>query len=258
MVIWSVGKVAEIVMDPQTQLYFRMQATARRTRGVKDHYIVCGLGRVGRAVAEELSARSADFLVLEKSAEVASYSTSRGWLTIHGDAAEDRVLEQAGVERARGLICCVDSDAENLFIIMSARAMNANLVISTRANDDANLDKLKRAGANHAYSPYSLLGRRIARSMTRPRVLELLDLALEQTNYDLTIEEAEVPGEGEMVGKSLAESRLRQDFGAIVLSIIRSDRSVLHNPASDTLLQPGDILIMLGTPANLDAVRGKL
>ncbi len=157
--------------------------------------------------------------------------------------------------RARGLVSCVDSDAENLFIVISARALNPGLKISSRLVDEANLEKFRRAGANHIYSPYQMLGRRIARSVTRPRVLEILDLALEDNNFDLTIEEGEIPEGSALIGQTLMDSQLRQRYGAVVMSLIRTDRSVVHNPPSDTRFQAGDILIMVGTPSQLEAAR---
>lgn len=257
ILVYAVTKVFEIVMDPETRGWFRAREMERRTRGLKDHFIICGLGRVGRSVAQELSERKAPFLVLERSPEIVAWSAAQGWLTVHGDATNDRVLEQAGVEHARGLVTCVDTDAENLFIIISAKAINPKLAISTRVIDEANLQKFKRAGATHAYSPYSLLGRRIARTMTRPRVLEILDVALEQANYDLTIDEWEVPADSPVIGKTLVESQLRHRFGAHVLAVIRQDRSVVHNPPPDTQIHEGDILIMLGTPAQLEAAKAQ-
>lgn len=255
ILVYAVTKVTEIVLDPLTRSWFWARQNERRTRGLKDHFIICGLGRVGRAVAEELSARNAPFLVLERNPEIVSWSSARGWVCVHGDATSDRVLEQAGIERARGLVTCVDTDAENLFIIISAKALNPTLAVSTRVIDEENLEKFKRAGAAHAYSPYSLLGRRIARTMTRPRVLEILDVALEQANYDLTIDEWEVPPASPVVGHTLVESQFRHKYGAHVLAVIRKDRSVVHNPPPDTRLVAGDILIMLGTPAQLEAAR---
>lgn len=255
ILVYAVTKVAEIMLDPETRAWFWARRSERRTRGLQDHFIVCGLGRVGLAVAQELSSRNAPFLVLERNPDIVEFANGQGWTTVLGDATEDRILERAGVERARGLVTCVDTDAENLFIIISAKALNPKLAVSTRVIDESNLEKFKRAGATHAYSPYSLLGRRIARTMTRPRVLELLDLALEQANYDLTIDEWEVPPDSPVVGMTLVESQFRHKYGAHVLAVIKHDRTVVHNPPPDTRISAGDILIMLGTPGQLEAAR---
>lgn len=258
ILVFAVTRLAEILLDPTTRAWFYARQSERRTRAMKDHFIICGLGRVGQAVAQELADRKASFLVVDPDPQRVGLATAQGWNVVQGDATEDRVLAQAGIERARGLVTCVDTDAENLFIIISAKALNPRLVVSTRVIDEVNLEKFRRAGALHAYSPYSLLGRRIARTMVRPRVLELLDLALEQRNYDLTIDEWEVPDDSPAVGHTLVESDFRRRYGAHVLAVIRKDRSVLHSPPADTRVTQGDILIMLGTPAQLEAAQRML
>lgn len=248
---YTAAVVLDTILDEGTRRYFEIQRIRRRTRGLNNHYVICGLGRVGRAAAEELSARGVPFVAIERDPERVARATARGWLTVEGDATQDTTLEEAGVPRARGLVACLPTDAENLFIIVSARVLNPELMVSARIADEANTNKFLRAGAAHVYSPYSLLGRRIARSVTQPRVLQLLDLALEQSYYDLTIDEFRVPADSELVGKSLRESHFRGRFGAFVLSMIRSDKSVVHNPAPEVVIQPEDILIMLGTPQQL-------
>ena len=255
LLAYTFTTVVEIALDEHTRTYFQLTYNLRRTRLIHDHFIVCGLGRVGVAVCEELAAGGTPFLIVDSDTKRLQFASSRGWLSVLGDATEDRVLEQAAISRAKGLITCVDTDTTNLFVVVSAKGLNPELEISARVADENNLNKFKRAGAAHVYSPYSLVGRRIARSATRPRVLELLDLALEQTNYDLTIEECPL-GEGSpLSGVALKDSGIRQQFGGVVLSIIRADREILHNPAPETLCQVGDILITLGTPEQLRKMR---
>lgn len=255
LLAYTFTTVVEITLDEHTRTYFQLMYNLRRTRLIHDHFIVCGLGRVGVAVCEELAASGTPFLIVDSDTKRLQYASSRGWLSVLGDATEDRVLEQASIQRAKGLITCVDTDTTNLFVVVSAKGLNPDLEISARVGDENNLNKFKRAGAAHVYSPYSLVGRRIARSATRPRVLELLDLALEQTNYDLTIEECALSETSPMTGVKLKDSGIRQQFGGVVLSIIRADHEILHNPDPDTLCQAGDILITLGTPEQLRKMR---
>ena len=149
----------------------------------------------------------------------------------------------------------MDTDASNLFILISAKALNPELEGSARVNEDSNVKKFERAGAVHVYSPFSLLGRRIARTITRPRVLELLDVALEQNNFDITIEEFTVSQSSPLAWLSLKDSGIRQNFGGVVMSIIKEDRAIVHNPDPGLVCQPGDILITLGTPEQLKKMR---
>jgi voltage-gated potassium channel len=248
----------ELLVDEKTRDYVKLFYNRRRSRGMQNHYIVCGLGRVGLAVAEELAKSEVPFLVLEREPQRVELAMSKGWMVVVGDATDDRFLEQSGVAVAKGLISCVDTDASNLFVVVSARGFNPTLEISARVNDEANVKKFERAGASHVYSPFSLLGRRMARCMTRPRVLEILDLALEQTNYDMTIEECTVSEGSPLAWISLKDSGIRQNFGGVVLSVIRKDHQIVHNPDPDTVCQPGDILVTLGTPEQLKRMKDVL
>lgn len=255
----TVTTTTEILLDENTRHYFQQRVTLKRVRRtMKNHYIVCGLGRVGRAVCEELASEKIPFVIIDMDGDIVREGASHGWTVLQGDASEERVLEQAGIERARGLMSCVDSDPNNLMVIMSARGLNPKLEISARVAEDRNAEKFRRAGAQHVYSPFGLLGRRIARALTRPAVTELLDLALEQTNYDLTIEECPVDTNCSLVGQTLAECDFRRRFGCVILSVIRKNREILHNPSADTVLLGNDILVLLGKPEELGKIRSLL
>ena len=258
LLAFAVTTAIEIFLDEKTRDYLNMMFSSRRSKTMHNHFIVCGMGRVGFAVAEELAGDDAPFLVVESDNKRAQMASARGWLVIVGDANDDRTLGQAGIDRARGLISCIDTDASNLFVVVSAKGLNPKMEISARVNDEANVKKFQRAGASHVYSPFSLLGRRMARCMTRPRVQQILDLALEQTNYDMTIEECTVSDKSPLAWLSLKDSGIRQNFGGVVLSIIRQDRQILHNPDPDNVCQPGDILVTLGSPDQLRKMRDVL
>ena len=255
---YSIKTTTEVLLDDATKHFFHQRSTMKRLEKMKEHYIVCGLGRVGKAVCEELLSEKVPFVIVERDDEIVKRAQERGWNVVQGDATEDRILEIAGVERANGMMSCVDSDANNILLIMTARAMAPDLIISARVSRDSNVKKFQRAGANNVYSPFSLLGRRMTRSITQPRVTELLDLAMEESNYDLTIGECAVPESSELVGQSLVECNFRARFGSVILSIIRADRTILHNPPANTLLCAADILVVLGTPSQLEALKAEL
>ncbi|MBT9584912.1 potassium channel protein [bacterium] len=252
---YSVSSTLELLLDEQHRSYFRHLLNRRRSRRMEHHYIVCGMGRVGRSVCQELADCQIPFLVVDSQPDKISIATSLGWVAILGDASEDKILHQANIVKARGLVCTVDTDASNLFILVSAKALNPSLEVSARVNEDSNVKKFERAGAIHVYSPFSLLGRRIARTITRPRVLELLDIALESNNFDITIEEFTVSKGSPLAWLSLKDSGIRQNFGGVVMSIIRENREIVHNPDPELVCQPGDILITLGTPEQLKRMR---
>jgi len=258
LLAYTISAAVEVLVDDHARTSIQRLFVIRRTRRMQSHYIVCGLGRVGVAVCEELAAAKTPFLVIDQSPERVRYAACRGWLAVLGDATEDETLEEAGIARARGLIACAATDTVNLFVVVSARALNPEAVLSARVSDDQNVKKFERAGATHISSPYALAGRRIARSATRPRVVELLDLVLEQTHDELTIEEC-VLGDGTpLAGVTLQDSGIRQQYGGVVLCIVREDHEIVHNPAPDTLFQPRDILITLGSPARLRHMRSAI
>jgi voltage-gated potassium channel len=252
---FALKMLVEVVLDDSIRIYLRHRSAQRRLAKMKEHYIVCGLGRVGRAVCQELHAEKIDFVLIDTDTNLVQETAEKGWTGLLGDATEDATLKAAGVERARGLMSCVTTDSDNLMIIVTARGLAPHLKISARVSDERNTEKLRRAGADFIYSPFALVGRRIARALTQPRVTELLDLALEQTHYDLTISEFSLTASSYLVGKTLMESNFRNQFGGVILAIIRADRSIVHSPAADVQFQANDILVVLGTPAELAALR---
>jgi voltage-gated potassium channel len=252
---YALSTSLEVVVDDQYRLYFTHLLNRRRSRRMEHHYIVCGMGRVGQAVCRELADSATPFIVIDNSAEKIQQASRLGYIAILGDASEDKVLQEANIAKARGLVCTVDTDAANLFLLVSAKALNPQLEVSARVNDDLNVKKFERAGATHVYSPFALLGRRIARSITRPHVQELLDVALEENNFDITIDEFTVSKSSPLAWLSLKDSGIRQNFGGVVMSIIRANREILHNPDPELMCQPGDILITLGTPEQLKKLR---
>ncbi len=258
VLFYAASVAMEVALDDKTRLFFRMRSNTRKAKKMNQHFIVCGLGRVGRAVAEELSKGNEPFVVVDRDADRIAYASSRDWTCISGDASEDAILQQVNIKAAKGLFACVETDATNLFIVVSARGLNSSLEISARVVDELNMEKFRRAGASHVYSPYALLGRRMARSITRPRAMELLDLALEQTNYDLSIDECRIPEYSRLDGLSLVDCDFRGKTGCVVLAIIRSSGEIYHNPAPTSKLNIGDVLVVLGTPAQLDRARLEL
>lgn len=256
---YAIKASAELLLDETTRFYLSQRKVRRKLALMKEHFIVCGLGRVGRSVCEELENEGFPFVLVESEPELVTQAAARGWSVLLGDATDEPTLATAGIERARGLMSCIKSDADNLMVVVTARGLTSpDFKISARVSEERNLDKFRRAGADHIYSPFSLVGRRLARSLTRPRVMELLDLALEKTHYDLTIAEYALPPDSPMVGQTLQDSAFRSRYGLIILSIIRLDRSIVHNPPADTLFSAGDILVLLGTPAQVQALRGHL
>ncbi len=237
-----------------------LHGTLRRRRMQKsvdhleDHFLVCGYGRVGREVAKDLRQRDRSCVVVEVELEVLE---SSDLLYIIGDAADDTILKEAGIERAAGLVAATGSDATNLFITVSAHTLNPDLNIVARANQPSTEAKLLHAGATHVISPYTLGGRRIATQLLYPSVTDFLDVVMHSADLELCLEEIRVEGGSDLDSKTVAEVEVRRRTGANVLALVRhdgSEQSVVNNPPATLRIKPGDVLIALGTMDQLQAL----
>lgn len=225
----------------------------RSLNELNDHLIVCGFGRMGRLVCEQLAAHNSRFVVVDRdAASLERFSFPTG-VALHGDATSDEVLEQAGVRRARAVISVAASDADNLYITMSARLLNERVFIVARAEDERSEQKLLRAGANRVVSPYLIGGARVAQAVLRPNVVDFLELATRGEHLELNIEEAVVRAGSRLAGQSLASSQPDHQR-VIVVAVKQAAGKMLFNPDPQHVLSPGDVLIMLGGRRDLDAL----
>jgi voltage-gated potassium channel len=230
----------------------RRRKMQQRIAAMADHFVLAGIGRVGREAAAELLASGAKFVVVDPSPEISKWCGEWGCPFVQGDATEDAVLKACGIERARGLIVTTSSDATNLYVILTARLLNAGLFIASRAVDDASVPKLIRAGANRAISPYAIGGRRLAHLLLSPRVVDFLETAMLKGEKSLSIEDVLV-APGSVAEKRPLESLEIGKTGASVLAIVR-DGVPTPNPRADVTLAVGDHLLVLGTSDQLSAV----
>lgn len=222
---------------------------------LSNHVIIAGLGRVGRQAALELAESQVPFAVVDPNPESMNYVRHHGFLLISGDATQDAVLETAGIGRAAGLIVTTGDDANNLYIVLSARVLRPDLFIVSRAVDDASVPKLIRAGANRAISPYAIGGRRLAHLILSPTVVDFFDTVIKRGEESLNLEGIKVGSGSRVVGRSLSELELRETSGASILVLLRESR-VLPNPDPDLRLSVGDQLLALGTVEQLDRLEG--
>jgi len=227
---------------------------ARQVNSLRDHYIVCGFGRVGHQVCNELKREGQPLVVVDADLPSAEQASSQGYPVVIGDAGDDQVLEEAGIERARGLVAVVDSDASNILVVLSARALNPDLYIVARANLEDTEAKLLRAGADRVISPYSLGGRRIALMLVRPDVVDFLDVVMHDESLELLLEDLTVGHDCVLDQCSIGEARIRKVTGANILGLKREKGKIVISPEASTVLYPGDVLIALGTRQQLEAL----
>jgi len=246
--------IAEYVIAGELAGTLRQRRIMRAIEKLQDHYLVCGYGRVGQQVTTELQSLGFPFVVIDRDRAAIERCEQRGIPFVEGDATEDQVLRRAGIERARGLVAVLDSDADNVFVVLSARSLNPNLMIVARATSEDVERKLLKAGADRVVSPYIMAGYRIASLLVRPHVVGFLDTALHSQDLELWLEEIVVSPESPLVGQSLAEANIRAHTGANVLAIIRGPQHRVVDWSPELQLEPNDILIVLGKPAQLEAL----
>lgn len=218
---------------------------------LRDHFIICGYGRVGRRVADEFREAGAPFVVVDYSQRAVEAAKADGALCIAGNGTNDDDLREAGVERARGLVAASDDDADNLYIALSARSVNPDLLIVARASNEDAGKKLRLAGADRIVQPYTAAGRVMANLVLKPQVTAFLDVVTTGTGGDLRFEEIEVTDRCGQAGKSIRDVHIRKQTGALIVAMRKRDGTFDTTPTPDALLETGDILIAAGTDEEL-------
>jgi voltage-gated potassium channel len=249
----SIGLLVELVVGLGLADYFGRRKRHAMLQKLNDHYIVCGAGRVGRGVVRELMRSGAPLVVVDNNAEKAQWGFDQKIPTLVADASHDDALRDARIEHAKGLVAVTGSDAQNVYVILTARVLNPKLLIAARATDEEAEEKLRRAGASTVFTPYTFIGHRLAQSMLRPHVMSFLDVAsaMRGSDLDLEIEQIRVSGASTAASTTLEQSRIRSNYGVIVLAVIKPAGHTNFNPAGNTSIEPGDVLIALGERSRL-------
>jgi voltage-gated potassium channel len=245
-----IGTLTQALLEFELRSFFGRRRMEREISRLKNHYIICGAGRVGRSVAREMVRKPVPFVFIESSEEKLRKYSDEGWLAIIGDATKETVLREARIQDACGLVAATTTDAINTYIVLTARSLNPSLKIIARASEEDAEKHLLKAGADSVVSPYHFAGHRIAQWFLRPHVLDFIDSATVQLGLDLEISEIAVSPHSSFVGQTLAASKIRHELGVIVLAIKRGTEMHM-NPERDDVIQAGDYLIAMGSPAAL-------
>jgi len=254
IIFGSIGIVAETIVSEAASGRREAKRMQQAVATLRDHYIVCGYGRVGSTVARELAHTGERLVVIDINPASLERASSDGHLVVEGDATDDTTLRKAGLAVARGLVTTIDSDANNVFVTLSARAISERLFIVARANLEGSEAKLHHAGANRVVSPYTMAGRRIAELASRPRVADFIDAALSHGNLSFSLEEVEVNGESPLLGVTVGA--LRAD-GVVTLAILQQDGAYEANPPESRGLRAGESVIASGSTEALSALRAR-
>jgi voltage-gated potassium channel len=228
------------------------QRMERMLEELRDHVIVCGYGRMGRLVCAEFSSLEMPFVIVERQASLLGEFALPHGIALHGDATADEVLRRAGVDRAKTLVTVAASDADNLYITMSARLLSERLYIVARAEEAASAKKLERAGASRVVSPYVIGGQRMTQAVLRPAAMDFIELATRHDFVDVQIEETVVEPRSVLAGAQVKDSRLRKELGIIIVAIKKAGGRMIFNPDSEMVIEGGDVLITLGHPQQLE------
>lgn len=255
--LYGFGVFAETLADNAFGRYRRERQLQRELDQLRDHYIICGYGRIGTQVVAEFEDHKVPYVVIDQTEEALERIRAEGRLHIEGDASKEEILKQAGIERARGLISAVDSDERAVYIVLAARAFNPKLYIVARAGRPDSIRRLELAGATRTISPYVMAGHRMAELAIRPAMVDVLD-SLHQAEAGIGVEEMVVGAGTPAVGKSLDEVGLFGPDTARVLALRRRDGTLLVNPNGSLQLQEGDLVIALGTEDQLFASASRL
>jgi voltage-gated potassium channel len=246
---------AAIIGQQVIEGHFKSLVTRRkmenRLKKLSDHYILAGFGRVGRQVAKEFERKLVPWVVIERDETSMEQIISKGAVVVVGDATDDEVLLRAGVDRARTLISTLPDEAQNVYLTLTARHMNSRLMIIARADYEEGEKKLLRAGADHVVIPHVLGGIRMAKAALQPHVVDFMQMA-SVGDEGLLVEELVVPDGSSLVGKSLADTHLKQSYGITVIGVKQPGARMNINPSAQTLLGVKDVMVVVGRNEDLD------
>ncbi|MCP4108259.1 MAG: potassium channel protein [Desulfobacteraceae bacterium] len=243
---YSIGVIVRMFIEGELRKGFGRIKLEKQISKLKNHFIICGFGRIGKVICTELACDNIDFVVIEQDENAIEDLENKNFLYLQTDATTDESLIEAGIMRAEGLVTSVKSDANNVFITLTAKGLRPDIFIMSRTSNVKNVDKLKRAGASRVVSPYYIGGRRMAQILKRPTVVDFIDIATMDSQLGLMMEEAKLGPGSNLIGKNLIESNLRKDFGVIIVAIKKLSGDMIFNPMPSEKLEAGDVIVVLG------------
>ena len=251
-VAYTLSVIGQMIVEGEIKKLLGRRKMQKGLKELKDHYIVCGFGRVGRRIAQELCARKVPFVVIDKDPQKTEQAETDCFLFVQGDSTNDQTLVDAGVKRAKGLITALMNEADNVFIVLSARQLNPDLFITARAESDEAEKKLLRAGANKVVSPHKIGGIRMALTALRPNLVDFMNVVTFDQDTNLSIEEILIKPGSPLIHTTLKVCPIRHELGIMVVGIKKVGKDVFLNPSLETEIEAGDILIVIGERISLE------
>jgi len=248
---YTIGMATEVMVEGQMKKAMGRGKLKKKIEKLAGHYIVCGYGRIGQIICKEFAAENIDFVVIDDDPETIQKIEEESFIYYHGGATEDKTLLETGIKKAKGIVCALPSDAQNLYVILTAKEFNPDIYILSRAEDETSERRLIRAGANRAISPYTVGGMRMAMAALRPAIVDFIEITTRRQSLELRMEELFVYDGSPILDKSLEESKIRKRYGLIIVAIKKASGQMIFNPDASYVIEKGDILITMGEDVNL-------
>lgn len=257
--LFIVSLITQAMVEGGLHTFLGRRYMEKKLADLKNHYIVCGFGRIGKVISKILYENRRTFVIIENNPEEIKIIEELGYLVMAGDSTSDDTLQKAHINNAKALVAVTSSDADNVYIILSARVLNPNIFILARSSGKKGAEsKLLRSGANKVFSPYEIGARRMAQSLVRPTVIDFIDLTVHDGELGLRLEELRVSDQATFANKTLMDSGIRSEYDLIVVAIKREKGEMLFNPNPNTQILPGDILVVLGEHDNIQGLEKRL
>jgi voltage-gated potassium channel len=256
--LYVAGAVIQFMVEGRVRLLLGRRRLDRRIARIKNHYILCGYGRIGKVICNKLLRENRPVVVIDKNDRLAETLQNQGFIYICGDATDENVLLKAGIQHARALIAALGTDADNVFLVLTGRQLAPGLNIIARAGAEPAKAKLAAAGANTVEAPYEIGAASMAQRIIRPTVTNFLDLAFAESNKDIQMEEIPVTSGSPLNGVTLEKSGIRQKYNLIIIAIKKPDDRMIFNPSFKAPIEAGDTVVAVGEPANLVKLQAEL
>jgi len=248
---YTIGTFFRMIVEGEFQKTLGRRRLESQINKLRNHYIICGFGRIGSLICKELYSHNFKFVVIENDPECIERLEMEKYLYITLDATSEETLLKAGIEKAKGIVPAVKSDADNVFITLTAKGLRPDIYILSRSSDEKSEIKLLRAGATKVVTPYLIGGRRMAQALIRPTVVDFIDIAMMNKHLGLVMEETQIKEKSRLAGKSLVENNLRKEFGLIIVAIKKHSGEMIFNPIAEVKLEVNDVIVILGKKEDL-------
>ncbi len=247
-IAYTGGRAVQLLLETQ---FFRRRKMNKQIDALNNHYIICGFGRMGKVICEDLAHNKIPFVVIENNPNKIDELIQFGYLFVEGDATYDNDLIKAGIKRAKGLVAVISTDAQNVFTVLSAKGINPGLFVVARAVEEGTESKLRRAGADRVVKPIDLGASRMVHLLLKPGVIDFIDGVARSRDVEISLEEVSIPEHSKLVNKTLKDSPLRKDWNIIIVAIIKHNGKLIYNPSADTVIEVNDKLIAIGPSESL-------